>query len=95
MVVALVDKAVLNGTNAHQVYSSYAYQVSPPSYEIWNIKKDKTRESGQLKSKEHRACFSLNYPKLKFILAHFVNREEDYVQRGSQQVSLSPYVSCY
>ena len=34
VVVALVDKAVLNGTNAHQVYLSYAYHVSPPSCEI-------------------------------------------------------------
>ena len=45
--------------------------------------KDKTRESGQLKSKEHRA-----YPKLKFILVHFVNREEDYVGQ-SEEVSAS------
>ena len=50
--------------------------------------KDKTRESGQLKSKEHRACFFLNYPKLKFILVHFVNREEDYVGQ-SEGVSAS------
>ena len=59
VVVALVDKAVLNGTDAHQVYSSYAYQVSPPSYEIWNIEKIKQEKVDNWSPKSTVPVFSL------------------------------------